>query len=80
MEKLKMPSDADLMRTAIIDLNKSTTSLEDRQRALNELLILVEPIDNANGLSHYNCFIYVSSSFLPAFSSFLPPFLLLTGL
>ncbi|CAA6659713.1 unnamed protein product [Spirodela intermedia] len=51
MEKLKMPSDADLMRIAINDLNKSTTSLEDRQRALNELLILVEPIDNANDLN-----------------------------
>ncbi|CAA7396046.1 unnamed protein product [Spirodela intermedia] len=51
IEKLKMPSDADLMRIAINDLNKSTTSLEDRQRALNELLILVEPIDNANDLN-----------------------------
>jgi hypothetical protein len=49
MEKLKMPSDADLMKIAIADLNNSSISLEDRQRALEELLILVEPIDNANG-------------------------------
>lgn len=44
-----MPLDAELMQTAISDLNNSSISLEDRQRALNELLILVEPIDNANG-------------------------------
>ncbi|PKU76190.1 hsp70 nucleotide exchange factor FES1 [Dendrobium catenatum] len=50
MEKLKMPSDAELMKIAINDLNNSSISLEDRQRALNELLILVEPIDNANDL------------------------------
>ncbi|EAZ09731.1 hypothetical protein OsI_32019 [Oryza sativa Indica Group] len=50
MEKLKMPSDADLMKIAIADLNNSSISLEDRQRALQELLILVEPIDNANDL------------------------------
>lgn len=49
MEKLKMPSDAQLMQIAIDDLNNSSLSLEDRQRALQELLILVEPIDNANG-------------------------------
>lgn len=49
MDKLKMPSDAELMKIAIDDLNNSSTSLEDRQRALNELLMLVEPIDNANG-------------------------------
>lgn len=49
MEKLKMPSDTELMRIAIADLNNSSLSLEDRQRALNELLILVEHIDNANG-------------------------------
>ena len=49
MEKLKMPSDADLMKIAITDLNNSSISLEDRQRALQELLVLVEPIDNANG-------------------------------
>ncbi|CAN6174969.1 unnamed protein product [Urochloa humidicola] len=50
MEKLKMPSDADLMKIAIADLKNSSSSLEDRQRALQELLILVEPIDNANDL------------------------------
>ncbi|KAL6845944.1 hypothetical protein ACP4OV_023392 [Aristida adscensionis] len=50
MEKLKMPSDADLMKVAIADLNNSSISLEDRQRALQELLELVEPIDNANDL------------------------------
>ncbi|KAK1259949.1 hypothetical protein QJS04_geneDACA021491 [Acorus gramineus] len=51
MEKLKMPSDAELMRIAISDLNNSSISLEDRHRALQELLILVEPIDNANDLN-----------------------------
>ncbi|XP_008801182.2 hsp70 nucleotide exchange factor FES1 isoform X2 [Phoenix dactylifera] len=50
MERLQMPSDAELMQTAISDLNNSSISLEDRQCALNELLILVEPIDNANDL------------------------------
>lgn len=49
MEMLKMPSDAELMNTAIADLNNSSVSLEDRERALQELLVLVEPIDNANG-------------------------------
>ena len=50
-----MPSDADLMRISIEDLKNSSTSEEDRQRALNELLTLVEPIDNANGMlySHF---------------------------
>ncbi|OWM89833.1 hypothetical protein CDL15_Pgr024582 [Punica granatum] len=51
MEKLKMPSDAQLMQIAIDDLNNSSVSVEDRQRALQELLILVEPIDNANDLN-----------------------------
>lgn len=50
MEKLKMPSDAELMKIAMDDLNNSSISLEDRLRALEELLILVEPIDNANDL------------------------------
>lgn len=49
MEKLKMPSDAQLMQIALDDLSNSSLSLEDRHRALQELLILVEPIDNANG-------------------------------
>ncbi|KAK8967132.1 hypothetical protein KSP40_PGU015744 [Platanthera guangdongensis] len=50
MEKLKMPSDAELMKVAIDDLSNYSISIEDRQRALNELLILVEDIDNANDL------------------------------
>ncbi|KAL3835764.1 hypothetical protein ACJIZ3_010500 [Penstemon smallii] len=50
MEKLKMPSDAELMQIAIDDLNNLSLPLEDRHRALQELLILVEPIDNANDL------------------------------
>ncbi|KAL9319538.1 hypothetical protein ACSQ67_011377 [Phaseolus vulgaris] len=49
MEKIKMPSDAELMKIAIRDLNNVSTSLEDRHRALQELLELVESIDNANG-------------------------------
>jgi hsp70-interacting protein len=49
MDKLRMPSDAELMKIAIADLVNSTTSTDERQRALDELLILVEPIDNANG-------------------------------
>ncbi|KAG8477178.1 hypothetical protein CXB51_030309 [Gossypium anomalum] len=49
MEKLKMPSDAQLMQIALDDLSNSSLSLKDRHRALQELLILVEPIDNANG-------------------------------
>ena len=53
MENLKMPSDAQLMQIAIADLNNSSLSLEDRQRALQELLVLVEPIDNANGRCKY---------------------------
>ncbi|XP_066394072.1 hsp70 nucleotide exchange factor FES1-like isoform X2 [Miscanthus floridulus] len=50
MEKLKVPSDAELMKIAIADLNNSSVSLEDCHRALQELLLLVEPIDNANDL------------------------------
>lgn len=49
MEKTKMLSDAELMKIAIKDLNNGSTSLEDRYRALLELLELVEPLDNANG-------------------------------
>jgi len=44
-----MPSDAELMKIAIGDLNNVSTSLEDRRRALQELLELVESLDNANG-------------------------------
>ncbi|CAH8385250.1 unnamed protein product [Eruca vesicaria subsp. sativa] len=51
VEKLNMPSDAKLMQIAVSDLNNASLSLEDRYRALQELLILVEPIDNANDLS-----------------------------
>ncbi|TKY49995.1 Nucleotide exchange factor SIL1 [Spatholobus suberectus] len=51
LEKIKMPSDAELMKIAISDLNNVSTSLEDRHRALQELLELVEPIDNANDLN-----------------------------
>ncbi|KAK1571343.1 hypothetical protein Q3G72_015376 [Acer saccharum] len=50
MERLKMPSDAQLMQIALDDLNNSSLSLEDRHHALQELLVLVEPIDNANDL------------------------------
>lgn len=49
MEKMKLPSDAELMQIAIADLNNISASFEQRSRALNELLVLVEPIDNANG-------------------------------
>ncbi|CAM8934088.1 unnamed protein product [Rhodiola kirilowii] len=48
MERLKTPSDAQLMQIAIDDLNNASLSLENQLRALEELLILVEPIDNAN--------------------------------
>ncbi|KAG2329214.1 hypothetical protein Bca52824_000394 [Brassica carinata] len=51
VEKLNMPSDAKLMQIAVSDLKNASLSLEDRHRALHELLILVEPIDNANDLS-----------------------------
>lgn len=47
MEKLKMPSDAQLMQIAVNDLDNSSLPLEHHLRALEELLILVEHIDNA---------------------------------
>lgn len=50
MEKMKMPTDAQLMQIAINDLNNSSLPLEIRYRVLEELLVLVEPIDNANDL------------------------------
>lgn len=50
LEKLKMPSDSQLMQIALGDLNNSSLSVEDHYRALQELLILVESIDNANGM------------------------------
>ncbi|CAL5203443.1 unnamed protein product [Lathyrus oleraceus] len=51
MEKTKMLSDAELMKISISDLNNVSISLEDRYRALLELLELVEPLDNANDLN-----------------------------
>nr|AIL24129.1 heat shock protein 1 [Tamarix hispida] len=51
VEKLKTPSDAQLMQIAVGDLNNSSLSLDDHLSALEELLILVEPIDNANDLN-----------------------------
>ncbi|OIW18302.1 hypothetical protein TanjilG_31442 [Lupinus angustifolius] len=51
MDKMKVPSDAELMKISISDLNNISLSLEDRYRALHELLELVEPIDNANDLN-----------------------------
>lgn len=59
MLQLKTPSDAQLIQIAIDDLNNSTLSLEDSQRALQELLILVEPIDNANGVLSFSHFMVV---------------------
>lgn len=58
MEKVKVPSDAELMKIAISDLNNSSITLEDRLRALQELNILVEPIDNANG--RFMCKFHIS--------------------
>ncbi|XP_004502032.1 uncharacterized protein [Cicer arietinum] len=51
MEKTKVLSDAELMKISISDLNNVSTSLEDRYRALHELLELVELLDNANDLN-----------------------------
>eukprot|EP01018_Ginkgo_biloba_P035045 Gb_33601 [translate_table: standard] len=50
MENIHMPSDAELMKMAIADLNNSSLPMEYHCRALRELLDLVEPIDNANDL------------------------------
>eukprot|EP00249_Psilotum_nudum_P007864 c20874_g1_i1 orf=416-1690(+) len=50
LEKLQIPSDAELMKVAISDLKNSSLSAEYRYRALQELLELVEPVDNANDL------------------------------
>lgn len=58
MESLKISSDAELMQIAIDDLNNSSLSLEEHHRALQELLILVEPIDNAKGGYNF-CHFYV---------------------
>ncbi|KAL8170625.1 hypothetical protein V2J09_022429 [Rumex salicifolius] len=51
LEKLKTPSDAQMMQTAINELKNSSLSLDEHLHALEELLILVEPIDNANDLN-----------------------------
>ncbi|OEL29197.1 hypothetical protein BAE44_0009785 [Dichanthelium oligosanthes] len=50
MEKLKMPSDADLMKIAIGDLKNSSISLEDRQHLdkLGGLLPVIQELNNTN--------------------------------
>ncbi|KAF5196542.1 Arm repeat superfamily protein [Thalictrum thalictroides] len=53
MEHLKTPSDAQLIQIAIANLNNSSLSLEDHRQALEELLILVEIIDNANDMNRF---------------------------
>eukprot|EP00850_Spirogloea_muscicola_P012205 SM000078S22064 [mRNA] locus=s78:240807:242716:+ [translate_table: standard] len=50
MESMRMPSDAELMTTAIEDLRNASCSPQEHHCALQELLVLVEPIDNANDL------------------------------
>lgn len=45
-----MPSDAQLMQIAVNDLDNSSLPLEHHLRALEELLVLVEHIDNAIGM------------------------------
>ncbi|WCJ38938.1 ARM repeat superfamily protein [Euphorbia peplus] len=49
--KFNIPSDAQLLQISIDDLNNSSLPLEHHHRALQDLLILVEPIHNANDLS-----------------------------
>lgn len=44
-----MPSSADVMKLAIADISNSSLDAGAVSRALEELLVLVEPIDNANG-------------------------------
>ncbi|KAJ8564893.1 hypothetical protein K7X08_001353 [Anisodus acutangulus] len=51
MQKLKMPSDVQLMLIAVNDLDNSSLPLEHHHRALEELLVLVEHIDNAIGIN-----------------------------
>ncbi|RVW71548.1 hypothetical protein CK203_048001 [Vitis vinifera] len=65
MEKLKMPSDAQLMQIAIADLNNSSLPMEDHHRALQELLILVESIDNANGKLIISHVLFLLRAFMP---------------
>jgi hypothetical protein len=45
-----MKSDAQLMNISLADLLDKASTVLDRQRALQELLELVEPIDNALGI------------------------------
>lgn len=59
-----MPSDAQLMQIAIRDLNNSSLSLEDHHRALQELLVLVEPIDNANGVFSFTYYFFYNNNVL----------------
>ncbi|KAL6003661.1 hypothetical protein ACLOJK_023894 [Asimina triloba] len=51
LEKLKMPSDTELMQASIADLNNSSISFEDCYHALHNVLNLVESLSNANDLS-----------------------------
>lgn len=51
MEHLETPSDSQLMQIAVADLNNSSRSIEEHQQALQELLVLVEMTNNANGNS-----------------------------
>ena len=44
-----MPSSADVMKLAIADISNSSLDAGAVSRALEELLVLVEPIDSANG-------------------------------
>ncbi|KAL5704768.1 hypothetical protein ACHQM5_023146 [Ranunculus cassubicifolius] len=53
MEHLKTPSDSQLMQAAIADLTNSSLSLEEHQRALQDLLDLVELITNANDMDKF---------------------------
>ncbi|KAK9134473.1 hypothetical protein Syun_013803 [Stephania yunnanensis] len=50
MNQLKVPSDAQLMQIALNDLNNASISSEERHRVLEEILVFVESIDNANDL------------------------------
>jgi hypothetical protein len=74
MEKLKIPSDADLMKIVVDDLKNSSISLEDRQHALQELLILVEPIDSGNGKSAP----FLVHLYATYYSSYQPKYLLIS--
>jgi hypothetical protein len=43
------PSELDLVREALEVVKDSGASHEEKQQALEALLVLLEPIDNANG-------------------------------